>query len=62
VQIGPTPVSQAFMVGADNFVDTVDYMKRINRIAELAGELGEARGAIEKLLTAERNRSKRVSL
>lgn len=62
LQLGPTPVAQAFMVGAEAFVDTVGYLKRIDRIAELAKELGEQRAEIEKLLTAEKNRSKRFAL
>jgi hypothetical protein len=55
-------VAKAFMVGADNFVDVIGAQKRLARINELAGQLGQDRADIEKALTAQKNLDKRFAL
>jgi hypothetical protein len=58
----PNRVQQAFMVGADNFLDAVGYQRRILEIDTLARELSESRAQLQTMLNAEAQRGTRFAL
>ncbi len=62
LQIGESNVKTAFMVGAQEFVDTIGYMQRIRDIDAQVRELSQLRSEVQNALTLENQKSKPFAL
>jgi len=62
IVLGDSKVQTAFMVGPQQYVDTIGYMQRVQELDTMVRELSELRGELTTALNAVAQRGKRFSL
>jgi hypothetical protein len=62
LMIGDSAVKSAFLIGAQEFVDTIGYMQRIRDIDAQVRELSQLRAEVQNALTLEKSNSKHFAL